>query len=462
MPQTIIYLLSCFIAGIALGWILFKLIKAKSYIDAPLLEQLKEEKQKLEISMASLTTEKQTLLNRQQELQQELRTGDQQNKKLQEQLQVLNTTIVRLETDVQHRQERLDLQKQDLEEVKLQLEAQFRILANDILDTKSKTFSEQQETKLMDILSPFKEQIAGFKKEFDEKFTQEVREKSSLRSEIANLLHLNQTIAREAVSLTEALRGSTKKQGDWGEDILERILEFSGLQKGIHYTIQDSHRDEQGKVIRPDVMVHYPDQRYLVIDSKVSLTHYWDYCNTTDITVQKIAVQQMIRSLKNHVDSLFGKNYINIARTPDFIVMFMPVEAAYITAMQEDHELWQYAYSRKVLLISPTNLIPAMKMISDMWQKDKVSKDVEEIADRAVKLYEKLAGFLDNFEAVGRELEQAGNKWQDARKQLSEGKGNLLRQGEQLRALLGRKTNKELPVSFSDQRGIEDASGEEF
>lgn len=462
MLQTFIYPFICFIAGAMSGWIFFKLIKARNYIDVSLFDQLKEEKQKLEINIASLNTEKQTLQSRQQELQQELRTGDQQNKKLQDQLQILNTTIVRLEADVHNRQERLDTQKQDLEEMKQQLEAQFRILANDILDTKSRAFSEQQEAKLTDLLSPFKDQIAVFKKEFDEKFTQEVREKSSLRSEIANLLNLNQTIAREAVSLTEALRGSTKKQGDWGEDILERILEFSGLQKGIHYTTQDSHRDEHGKVIRPDVMVHYPDQRYLVIDSKVSLTHYWDYCNTTDITVQKIAVQQMIRSLKNHVDSLFGKNYINIAKTPDFIVMFMPVEAAYITAMQEDHELWQYAYSRKVLLISPTNLIPAMKMISDMWQKDRVSKDVEEIADRAVKLYEKLVGFLDNFEAVGRELEQAGNKWQDARKQLSEGKGNLLRQGEQLRALLGRKTNKELPASFIDQAGIANASNDEF
>jgi DNA recombination protein RmuC len=455
MPQTIIYLLCGLLSGGLVGWILFKLLSGKSMVAISIYEQLKEEKQRLEVSLATLTAEKNMALSRQQELMSNLGTNEQQIRRLQDQLQTLNTTIVRLEADVLGRQQRLDTQKQDLEEMKSQLEAQFRLLANDILEHKAKTFSEQQDVQLKDLLGPFKTQIAEFKKEFDEKFTQEVREKSTLRTEIAQLLSLNQSISREAVALTEALRGSTKKQGDWGEDILERILEFSGLQKGIHYTVQESSRDEQGKMIRPDLIVKYPDQRHLVIDSKVSLIHYWDYCNATDAVIQRAAMLQMIRSLKTHIDGLQSKAYLQITNTPDFIIMFVPVEAAYITVMQEDHDLWQYAYTRKILLISPTNLIPAMKMISDLWQRDNIHKDAELIADKAVKLYEKLVGFIDNFEAAGKALEQANNKWHEARKQLHTGKGNLLTQGSQLKVLLGRRTGKEMPAPLIEQASEE-------
>lgn len=454
MPQ-IIYLLGSLLLGSFLGWLFFKLYSGRHFIAVSIHEQLKEEKQKLEVNLAMSMAERNMAISRQQELVKSWENTEQEKRSLQQQLQTMYTTIARLEADVQGRQERLDIQKQDLQEMKTQLESHFRLLANDILDRKAKSFSEQQDSQLKDLLTPFKTQIAEFKKEFDEKFTQEVREKSSLRTEIANLLSLNQTIAREAISLTEALRGSTKKQGDWGEDILERILEFSGLQKGIHYTVQESSRDEQGKLIRPDLIVKYPDHRYLVIDSKVSLVHYWDYCNSTDAIIQRAALLQMVRSLKSHIDGLQGKAYLQIAHTPDFIIMFVPVEAAYITAMQEDHDLWQYAYSRKILLISPTNLIPAMKMISDMWQKDSIHKDAEVIADKAVKLYEKLVGFIDNFEAAGRALEQAGNKWQDARKQLHTGKGNLIAQGSQLKLLLGRRTNKEIPAPLIEQTDTE-------
>lgn len=454
MPP-IIYLSGCLLLGGLLGWLFFKLYSSRRFIAVNIYEQLKEEKQRLEINLAMSMSERNMAISRQQELVKTWEAAEQEKRSLQGQLQVMHTTIVRLEADVQGRQERLDIQKQDLQEMKTQLETHFRLLANDILDRKAKSFSEQQDSQLKDLLTPFKTQIADFKREFDEKFTQEVREKSSLRTEIANLLSLNQTIAREAVSLTEALRGSTKKQGDWGEDILERILEFSGLQKGIHYNLQESSRDEQGRLLRPDLIVKYPDHRYLVIDSKVSLQHYWDYCNSTDVVVQRGALLQMIRSLKTHVDGLQAKAYLQIAHTPDFIIMFVPVEAAYITAMQEDHDLWQYAYSRKVLLISPTNLIPAMKMISDMWQKDSIHKDAELIADKAVKLYEKLVGFIDNFEAAGKALEQAGNKWQDARKQLHMGKGNLVMQGSQLKLLLGRRTNKEIPAPLMEQADTE-------
>lgn len=456
MVQGILFILIGIITGSAVSWLILKLSQGKSFVPAGVHEQLKQTCQQAEIRMAGMEAGYQNSLARQQELTAELKANEQQLHRLRAEIQTLSVTIARQETDIQSRQERLDLQKHDLEEMKQQVEAHFRLLANDILEAKARTFGEQQETKLTDLLLPLKDQMAVFKKEFDAKFTEEVREKSSLRAEIANLLSLNQTIAREAVSLTEALKGSTKKQGDWGEGILERILEFSGLQKGINYTVQTSSRDEQGRLIRPDMIVTYSEGRHLVIDSKVSLTHYWDYCNTSDESAQKEALKQMVRSLKSHVDALHGKDYIGIAGTPDFIIMFVPVEAAYITAMQEDHELWQYAYTRKVFLISPTNLIPAMKMISDVWQKDNLSRDAEIIAEKAVKLYEKLVGFVDNFESVGRELDRAHSRWQDARRQLHQGKGNLLTQGENLKLLLGNKTNKELPSTLLMQARLED------
>jgi len=328
--------------------------------------------------------------------------------------------------------------------MKQMMATEFKVLANDILETKAKAFGEQQENKLTEMLTPFRKEIEAFKKDFDEKFTDEVREKSSLRTEIGRLATLNNTLANEAKSLTDALRGSTKKQGDWGEDILERILEFSGLQKNVHYILQAQSENEEGKTIRPDVIVSYPDNRFLVIDSKVSLSNYWDFCNASELAEQDTHLPLLIRSIKAHIDGLKSKKYTDVAGTPDFIIMFMPVEAAYITAMQSDHSLWQYAYDRKVLLISPTNLIPAMKMVSDMWNRDSISRDAEMIAERSVKLYEKLVGFIESFEGVGKELDQANKKWNEARGRLYEGSGNIVSQGKRLKGMLGNRTNKDI------------------
>lgn len=409
----------------------------------------------IQIAHARTSAEQESSTRKVEELQDVIAGTKQRYAQLEATLQATERKVALLEAEVATKQEKLTTQKQDLEEIKAKLESEFKLLAADILDAKARSFGEQQEQKLTTLLDPFKEQIAVFKKEFEEKFILETKDKTSLRTEIAQLMQLNQSISKEANALTEALRGSTKKQGDWGEDILERILEFSGLQKNIHYITQAHQHNDEGQAIRPDVIVNYPDQRFLVIDSKVSLNSYWDFCNAPDTLAQDACLPLMINSLKAHINGLHGKAYTDVANSPDFIIMFVPVEAAYITAMQHDHTLWQYAYSRKVLLISPTNLIPAMKMISDMWQRDAISKDAEAIADKAVKLYEKLAGFVENFDAVGGELMQAHAKWETARKQLHTGRGNVLAQGYQLKQLLGKKTSKELPRAITEAALLE-------
>lgn len=430
---------------------------SRSLSDAEdLISTLRLESQKLHSDVGALSSTKETLADRLSQMQSERDELKSTLTSLRDEVTLAKTDIVRLQTDIEGKEERLSVQKRDFDEIKNNLEEQFRAIAGRILIDSSNSFTDKQTTKLDDLLKPFKEQIDGFKKDFDAKFTSEAMEKGSLKQQIESLVLLNNTIAKEALALTDALRGSTKKQGDWGEDILEKILEYSGLQKGIHYSVQRQSSNEDGKIIRPDVVVNYPDGRFLVIDAKVSLVHYWDYCNAGNSDEQKLLLPRIVASLKSHIDGLASKKYTDIVGTPEFIIMFMPVEPAYITAMQFDHGLWKYAYDRKILLISPTNLIPAMKMISVMWDKDQIQKDGETIVSKAVKLYEKFHGFIATFDGIGTDLEKANKKWQEGRGQLHAGRDNFITQGMKLKALLGKRTTKELPADIQAMAALEE------
>lgn len=335
----------------------------------------------------------------------------------------------------------------DREELGEAIKAQFSVLAGQVLDTKTQTFNQQQETKLNDLLNPFKQQIESFRQQVTEKFTDEGKDKAALKREIELLNQTNTLLGKQATSLTEALRGSTKKQGDWGEGILESILEYCGLTKGIHYVTQATSRTEEGITIRPDVLVHLPGKRSLVIDSKVSLVHYWDLCAAANADVQAACLPLINRSLRQHIDCLYKKPYNEVAGTPDYLIMFVPVEAAYIMALQHDATIWQYAYSRNVVLISPTNLIPFMRVVQHLWDTDDKHNNAKEIADRAGKLYDKLAGFVSNYLKIGTELETAQKAYQEGLGQLSSGKDNLIRQAEKMKAL-NISNKKELPASL--------------
>lgn len=348
--------------------------------------------------------------------------------------------------------ERLETQRTEMVSVREQMNREFRLMAESILEEKSRKFTELNRENIDRILHPLQEKIGEFKVKVEETYDKESKERFSLDSRIRELVELNRRISEEANNLTKALKGDSKTQGDWGEMILENILKKSGLSEGREYFIQKTLTDETGHAItgetgrrmRPDVIVSYPDDRKVIIDSKVSLTAYSRYVNAETREDTDRALSEHLRSIKNHIDELGTKKYQDYTDALDFVMMFIPNEPAYLVAMQHDGELWQYAYSKRVLLISPTNLIAALKMVADLWKRDDQNRNALEIARRGAALYDKFVGFVESMREIGVNLDRTARSYQQAFGQLKEGKGNLIGQVEKLRKL-GLKSSKELP-----------------
>jgi len=363
--------------------------------------------------------------------------------------------VARLQTELRFTEEKIQLQSAQSGQVSDALENQFRVLAQAILNEKSEQFSALQQNGLKAALDPLKEQIKTFRDDYELKRMKESEERISLREQVRQMMDLNRNLSEQAESLAAALRGNVKQQGNWGEMILERILQYAGLQKDVHYFSQQQAVNESGKTIQPDITVHYPGNRVIVIDSKVSLVHFEQYNRAATKDEQEAAANSVIRSFRNHIDGLYARSYQDVNNALDFVMMFVPVEAAFIVALQHDPSVWQYAYNKKILLISPTNLIAAMKLISDMWQRDQINNEAHRIAEKAGKLYDKLASFLENFEKVGIQLNKAQDCWQDAHRQLATGKGNAISQAEQMKKFSG-KTSKSLPAGLAEKALSED------
>lgn len=352
------------------------------------------------------------------------------------------------------------LQDQKEEIVKLQEAAknEFKILANEILEEKTKKFTETNKETLDSILKPLGENIELFKKRVNEVYENEAKQRFSLGEKVKELAQLNQQISEDAKKLTRALKGEAKTQGNWGEMILESILEKSGLVKGREYFLEHELRDEDnkalfsefsGKKMRPDAVVKYPDERNVIIDSKVSLTHFSELVDETDAEMYQIKLNQHLNSIKNHITELSKKAYDDYGKSLDFVMMFIPSEPAYIAAMQADQNLWNFAYERRILLLNPSNLITSLKLIADLWKREYQNRNSMEIAERGAKLYDKFVGFVENLEKVGKNIDQAKNAFNDAYKQLSTGNDNLVIQTQKLKSL-GIKNKKDLPQSLVD------------
>ena len=351
--------------------------------------------------------------------------------------------------------ENMEVQKQEVQRIRQEMNNEFKVLANEILQEKSKSFSEMNHERLAEILNPLKERLEGFKKTVEETYNNEARERFSLKEQIKELVERSESIGEEAKQLTHALRGDSKIQGDWGEMILESILEKSGLEKDREYFRQETLRDEEGHTIqgsdgrkmRPDVIIRYPggENHQMVIDSKVSLTAYVNYVNAEDADEARLALKQHLVSVRKHIDELAGKSYQDYVGKGDHVMMFIPNEAAYLAAMQADHALWQYAYEKKVLLLSPTNLIAALKLVADLWQRDKQTRNAIDIAEEGGKLYDKFAGFVDDMEKIGKSLNTTAMAYTDAMKKLKTGNGNLIGRVEKLK-VMGVKAKKNLPA----------------
>ena len=330
----------------------------------------------------------------------------------------------------------------------------FKNLANEILDEKSRQFKQSNRESLESLLNPFREQIEGFRKRVDEVYEGEVKQHSSLETEICRLREANLRISEEADNLTRALKGNSKVQGDWGEMLLETILDSSHLTKGIHYETQHNLKDEQGNNLRPDVILKLPEGKRIVIDSKVSLTAYVAYTESATPEEASRAVKDHLRSVRAHVDELSGKCYQALldrtrSESPDFVIMFVPSEPAFLLAMQQDASLWSYAYNKKVIVSSPTNLFALLKIVDDLWKRDMQSRNARKIADEGGKLYDKFMGFAETLLDLGKSISASSEKYEKAIKQLKTGQGNLIRRTERLREL-GVKATKSLPNQLSD------------
>lgn len=372
-----------------------------------------------------------------------------ENKLLQTNLTEYKDKSVGLEKENKYLKEMLDKQKSELEEIGKKFTNEFKVLADSILEDKSKRFTEINQTNIELLLKPLGDNIQKFQNKVEEVYDRESKERFSLGKEVEKLVHLNQKISEEATNLTNALKGQVKQQGNWGEMILESILEKSGLVKDREYFVQESLKDDEGRRFQPDVIIKYPDDRKVIIDSKVSLVAYERYCSSQDPDEQQKELASHVRSIRSHIDMLSSKGYQDLVGDLDFVTMFLPVEPAFILAMQADPEIWNYAYSRGVLLLSPTNLIAALRLIHNLWQREYQNRHALEIADRGGKLYDKFVSLVESLTSVGDSLNKSQVSFDTAMKQLHTGSGNLVSQAQKIKEL-GAKAKKSMPESLLD------------
>jgi len=372
--------------------------------------------------------------------------------------------IKELETELRNERQNLAEKLALLDSAKQTLAHQFESLAAEILEKKSKSFSEGSQKELGTLLTPLKTQIEEFRKRVEEAQTDSKTGVTKLETLIGTLGGLNQQLTEEARNLSTALRGSSKAQGDWGELIVRNLLEKAGLREGEQFRVQEtfdsaSDGDERSKKSRPDVIVNLPGGRHLVIDSKVSLNAYTDSMNAATEEERKAAVKRHLASMRGHVDGLTGRRYHKLESldSPDFVVMFVPIEPAFLTALHEDEGLWRYAYEKEVLLVGPTTLLFVIRIVDNLWQQELQARSVQDVMNRGAELYDKFVNFVADLEAVGKSLRSADDSYGRAMKKLSEGRGNLIRQVELLRGL-GVRTGKQLPRNLLDAAGEDEPS----
>lgn len=351
-------------------------------------------------------------------------------------------------------QQQAEERRRLLEDASERFRGEFQALAATLLDERARSFAEQSQAQLGALLSPLREQLDAFKRTVLETYDREMRERLALGHQLADLRELNSRLGQEAQELTRALKGDTRAQGAWGELLLERLLESAGLEAGIAYTLQASTTGAEGDRQRPDALIHLPDQRDLVIDAKVSLVAFERWCNATDADARAQALKAHVASIREHVRSLSERRYAATEglRTLDYVLMFVPVEAAFIEAVRADEGLYRYALERNVALVTPATLLVTLRTVASLWANEKRSRNVEEIARRAGLLYDKFVGFVDDMQALRRQLDQAQRAWGDAWNKLADGRGNLVAQAEELRRL-GARVNKALPAGVVETAG---------
>ena len=345
---------------------------------------------------------------------------------------------------------------ESLNEAKEALTSQFKNLANEILEDKSKRFTEQNAASLDALLKPLQTKLTEFKEQVSNSYGNEARERFALKSEIERLANLNLRMSDETRSLTQALKGDSKVQGNWGELVLESILESSGLRKGEEYLVQDSHTKTDGSRLQPDVVVKLPEGRSLVVDSKVSITAYARHAETTDPIVAEQELAAHIQSLRQHIQGLSGKNYSSLygIGSVDFVLMFVPIEPAFLLALKTAPNLYQEALAKNIVLVCPSTLMATLRTVAHLWRQDHQNRNALEIAKQCGTLYDKFVGFVEDLEKLGQRLDQAQTSYHDAFNKLKSGKGNLIRTAEKVREL-GVKPSKNISTPLLDSSDVE-------
>lgn len=427
-------LIISFLAGTATSFIL-----AKSYFKKQKNEdQSTSDNSELEKQLIQLNTIKDQLEQALLEKQDELKKLNVQNTELNKQLaSVLN--------DNKH----LANQKEELQNVHQFFKEEFESIAHKVIRQNSKEINEHHQKQLGNVLLPFKESIHNFEKKMEEVYDKELRDKLSLKEEVKKLYQLNQELGNEAKSLTRALRGDTKKQGDWGELILEKILESSGLEKDREYSTQYSSVNSDSDRIQPDIIIHLPDNKHLVIDSKVSLIAYNNYIDAITEEEKKAAISAHLLSFKTHIRTLSEKNYhtAQSLHSPDFVLLFTPIESAFSLAMKEDQNLFNYAWEKKIVIVSPTTLLATLRTVASVWKQEKQTRNVIEIARLSGNLYDKFVGFIDEMEKIEKGIDSSKKAYLNAMKKLQLGNGNMIKTADKIRSL-GAKTNKSIPDKY--------------
>jgi len=389
-------------------------------------------------------------------LEEKLRMVENESQQRQQQLdnersvnKELSGNLVKSEMELKNLGEKLENQKKDILSMQEKFAKDFEIISSRLLRQSSDEVTQLQRKQLQHIIDPLRQKLTDFEKKVEDTYEKGMKDRTDLRTELRMLADLNKRISEEARHLTNALKTDTKNMGNWGELILERILEQSGLVKGLEYQTQFTDRTLDGALIRPDVIVKLPDEKHLIVDSKVSLVAYDNYINEEDEEIRKRSLKSHIESIREHIKGLSDKNYQSAASldSPDFVLLFMPLESAFSLALQTDNELFNFAWERKIVIVSPTTLLATLRTVASLWKHEKQTKNAMEIARQGGALVDKFYSFLKDLENIGRQIGTLQNSYQEAHKKLYEGKGNLIRRSEKLREL-GVKTEKSLPGSF--------------
>ncbi len=443
--MEIIFLVIGLLLGFVPAYLIFKLKTGKSPEHADALAELDKEVEKNRTALHIELERTKTLNDRLAESKEEL-----QNERAS--VISLNTSLAEAKTDFKNIKDKLDNQKQEVEALQKQFTEQFNNLANKILEEKTKKFTQQNRDNLDTILKPLNEKLKDFEKKVEDTYIKNVKDRTDLQVEIKKLYDLNSKISEDANNLTKALKGDVKKQGNWGEVILERILEGSGLENGREYKTQVSLTHTSGKRYQPDVVIYLPENKHVVIDSKVSLVAYERLVNTEIAEDQEKFLKQHIDSIKSHIKELADKQYYSLEglHSPEYVLMFVPIESSFSIAVKQDTQLFNYAWDNKIVIVSPSTLTATLLTISSIWRQENQTRNALEIAKKSGDLYDKFVGLMTDLVDVGKKLRLTQDAYEASMNKLSEGKGNLVKRVEDLK-VLGAKTSKKISQQLLDR-----------